>query len=38
VDIETLVGKIAEAATKRSSLEEKRIEDKLSDIMRKKGW
>jgi len=38
VDIETLVVKIAEAATKRSSLEEKRIEDRLSDIMRKKGW
>ena len=38
VDIETLVAKIAEAATKRSSLEEKRIEDRLSDIMRKKGW
>jgi DNA-binding NtrC family response regulator len=37
-DIETLVAKIAEAATKRSSLEEKRIEDRLSDIMRKKGW
>jgi len=38
VDIETLVVKISEAATKRSSLEEKRIEDRLSDIMRKKGW
>ena len=38
VDIETLVVKIAEAATKRSSLEEKRIEDRMSDIMRKKGW
>jgi DNA-binding NtrC family response regulator len=38
VDIETLVTKIAEAATKRSSLEEKRISDRLSDIMRKKGW
>lgn len=38
VDIETLVTKIAEAATKRSSLEEKRIADRLSDIMRKKGW
>jgi DNA-binding NtrC family response regulator len=38
VDIETLVAKIEEAATKRSSLTEKRIEDKMSDIMRKKGW
>lgn len=38
VDIETLVAKIEEAATKKSSLKEKRIEDKLSDIMRKKGW
>ena len=38
VDIETLVVKISEAATKRSTLEEKRIEDRLSDIMRKKGW
>jgi DNA-binding NtrC family response regulator len=38
VDIETLVVKISEAATKRSSLEEKRIEERLSDIMRKKGW
>jgi DNA-binding NtrC family response regulator len=37
-DIETLVAKIEEAATKRSSLTEKRIEDKMSDIMRKKGW
>ena len=38
VDIETLVAKIEEATTKKSSLKEKRIEDKLSDIMRKKGW
>ncbi|KPK65931.1 MAG: chemotaxis protein CheY [Gemmatimonas sp. SG8_38_2] len=38
VEIETLVAKIEEAATKRSSLTEKRIDDKLSDIMRKKGW
>jgi len=38
VDIGTLVEKIEEAATKRSSLTEKRIEDKMSDIMRKKGW
>jgi len=38
VEIETLVAKIEEAATKRSSLTEKRIDDTLSDIMRKKGW
>lgn len=38
VDIETLVAKIEEAATKRSSIRDKRIEDKLSDIIRKKGW
>jgi DNA-binding NtrC family response regulator len=37
-DIGTLVEKIEEAATKRSSLTEKRIEDKMSEIMRKKGW
>jgi len=38
VEIETLVARIEEAATKRSSLTEKRIDDTLSDIMRKKGW
>jgi DNA-binding NtrC family response regulator len=38
VDIETLVAKIEEAATKKSSLKEKRIEDEVSDIIRKKGW
>ena len=38
VEIETLVARIEEAATKRSSLTEKRIEDEVSDIMRKKGW
>jgi len=38
VDIGTLVAKIEEAATKKSSLRDKRIEDKMSDIMRKKGW
>ena len=37
-DIETLVGKIELAATRRWSLEEKRIEEKVADIMRKKGW
>jgi len=37
-DIGTLSEKIELAATKRWSLEEKRIEEKVSDIMRKKGW
>jgi DNA-binding NtrC family response regulator len=37
-EIENLVSKIELAATKRWSLEEKRIEEKVSDIMRKKGW
>jgi DNA-binding NtrC family response regulator len=37
-DIETLVSKIELAATRRWALEEKRIEDKVADIMRKKGW
>jgi DNA-binding NtrC family response regulator len=38
VDIATLVARIEDAAAKRSSLVEKRIEDEISDIMRKKGW
>ncbi|MGD8867095.1 MAG: response regulator [Gemmatimonadales bacterium] len=37
-DIEMLVLKIEEAATKKSSLLDKRIADRISDIMRKKGW
>ena len=37
-EIETLVSKIEMAATKRWSLEEKRIEQKVADIVRKKGW
>ncbi len=37
-DLDTLVEKIEKAATKRWSLEEKRIEEKVSDIIRKKGW
>ncbi|MGD2121683.1 MAG: response regulator [Gemmatimonadota bacterium] len=37
-DIEVLVAKIELAATKRWAMEEKRIEDKVADIMRKKGW
>jgi DNA-binding NtrC family response regulator len=37
-DIETLVAKIQVAATKRSSLADKRIAKKMQDILRKKGW
>jgi DNA-binding NtrC family response regulator len=37
-EIETLVEKIELAATKRWAMEEKRIDDKVADIMRKKGW
>ena len=38
VDIATLVAKIEDAARKRSKLDDKRIQDKVSDILRKKGW
>jgi len=37
-DLDTLLSLIETAATKRWSLEEKRIEKKVADIMRKKGW
>ena len=37
-DIETLVVKIAEAAEKKATLEGKRTEDQVSEILRKKGW
>lgn len=37
-DFDTLVKKIEKAATKRWSLEEKRIEETVADIIRKKGW
>jgi len=37
-DIDTLVSKIEMAATNRWSLEEKRIEQKVADIIRKRGW
>lgn len=37
-EIDTLVGKIELAATRRWSLEEKRIEERVADIIRKKGW
>ena len=37
-EIDTLVAKIELAAKRRWSLEEKRIEERVADIMRKKGW
>jgi two-component system OmpR family response regulator len=37
-DIDTLVQRIEDAATRRWSLEDRRIEKKVSDIIRKKGW
>jgi DNA-binding NtrC family response regulator len=37
-DIETLVERIDDAARKRSSLEDRRIAERLNDIVRKKGW
>jgi FixJ family two-component response regulator len=38
VDIEVLVEKIEAAATNKMRLEERRIEEEMSDILRKKGW
>ncbi|HKJ00997.1 MAG TPA: response regulator [Longimicrobiales bacterium] len=38
VEIDTLVAKIDDAAHRTWSLEEKRIEERVSDIIRKKGW
>jgi len=38
VEIETLVAKIEDAALRRSQLDDKRIEERMSDILRKKGW
>ncbi|NIM52690.1 MAG: response regulator [Gemmatimonadales bacterium] len=37
-DIGTIVARIEEAAKKKSSLADKRIDDEMSDILRKKGW
>ncbi|MCG6958250.1 MAG: response regulator [Gemmatimonadetes bacterium] len=37
-DITTLVRKIEDAAKKRWSLEDQHIEEKVADILRKKGW
>ena len=38
VEIEKLVERIEDAAMKRSKLDDKRIEQRMSDILRKKGW
>ncbi|UCD18528.1 MAG: response regulator [Candidatus Zixiibacteriota bacterium] len=37
-DIDALVGKIKEAQLKRDELFEKRLEDSISEIMKKKSW
>lgn len=37
-DIKQLIAKIEEASDKRALLFEKRTEEKISDIMRKKAW
>jgi DNA-binding NtrC family response regulator len=37
-DIETISGRVSEAATKRFEDFERGLEDKMSDIMKKKGW
>ena len=37
-DLETLIGKIKQAQTKKSELFEKRLADSISNIMKKKGW
>ena len=38
VDIQVLVEKIEEAATNKMRLTERRIEEEMTDILRKKGW
>ena len=38
VEIEQLVERIEDAALKRSKLDDKRVEQRMSDILRKKGW
>ena len=38
VEIETLVARIEDAALRRSKLDDERIEQRMSDILRKKGW
>ena len=38
VEIGTLVARIEQAATRRSSLQDARVQERVSDILRKKGW
>ena len=38
VEIEKLVEMIEDAALKRAKLDDKRVEQRMSDILRKKGW
>ena len=38
VEIETLVAKIEDAAFRRAKLDDERVQQKISDIVRKKGW
>ena len=37
-DIATLIGKITDAQQKKMQLFEKNLQDKMSDILKKKGW
>jgi DNA-binding NtrC family response regulator len=37
-DLDSLISKIELAATRRWNLEKKRIEDRVADVMKKKGW
>lgn len=37
-DIDTVAGKVNEAQARRADLFEKGLDDKMSDIMRRKGW
>lgn len=38
VEIDTLVARIDDAARRRSSLEDKRIGQRVDELLRKKGW
>jgi FixJ family two-component response regulator len=38
VEIDTLVARIDDAARRRSSLEDKRIGQRMDELLRKKGW
>jgi DNA-binding NtrC family response regulator len=37
-DIQTLVARIESAATRRTSLDDKRVQQRVNDILHKKGW